>query len=398
MPSSPIRKLVEYAVAAESRGIQIHYLNIGQPDIHSPEAFWEAVNQSGIKTLEYSHSAGISPLRSAVALDYGEKDIPVQPSDVIVTNGGSEATLFAFLTLFDPGDEVVVVEPFYANYAGFAASAGIRLIPLTSRIEDDFTLPKTNDFAAVLTPRTRGILLCNPSNPTGTVYSADQLREIARLAKDRDLFLIVDEVYRDFYYGTEQLLSVLQIEGMEQNAVMIDSASKKFSVCGARVGFLVSKNPEIIEGALKFGQARLSAPTLDQMGVAACLMNTPESYFEAVREEYIGRRNLLVSLLSEIPGVVCPRIDGAFYAMVRLPVRDTDEFAKWLLTDFNDQGETVLLAPASGFYVTPGLGKDEVRIAYVLSQDKLRAAMRCLKRALEVYPGRLQPTAGATAL
>lgn len=390
MPSSPIRKLVEFAVAAEGRGVHVHYLNIGQPDIASPDAFWEAVRGCGIKTLEYSHSAGIVGLRGAIADDYRKKGIPVDPADAIVTNGGSEATLFAFLTCFDPGDEVIVVEPFYANYLGFATSAGVTLTPLTAKIEENFALPTPEEFAAKITPRTKGILLCNPSNPTGTVYAPEELRQIAKLALERDLFLVVDEVYRDFYYGDEDLLSVLQIPGMEQHAVMLDSASKKFSLCGARIGFFVTKNRAVLDSVLKFGQARLSAPTLDQVGVEASLRHTPPSYFEAVRSEYIARRNLLVELLSEIPGVLCPRIDGAFYAMVRLPVDDSDAFAKWLLTDFQLDGETVLVAPASGFYVTPDLGRDEVRIAYVLERDKIRAAVKCLKAALALYPGRTE--------
>lgn len=388
MPSSPIRRLVDFAIAAEARGTKVHYLNIGQPDIHSPAEFWNAVANPGIKVLEYSHSLGISGLRTAMAKDYQKRGIPVDPADLMVTTGGSEAVVLAFLSCFDPGDEVIVVEPFYANYAGFAIVAGIKLVPITTKIEEDFALPATEEIAARLSPKTRGILLCNPSNPTGTVYSTAQLLEISKLVKERDLFLLVDEVYRDFYYGTEQLTSVFELDGLEQNAVMIDSASKKFSLCGARVGFLSSKNKEVMAAALKFGQARLASPTLDQIGVQACLENTPPTYFNAVRTEYIGRRNVLVESLRDIPGVVVPNIEGAFYAIVRLPIDSSDKFCQWLLTDFSFEGQTVLLAPASGFYITPGLGSNEVRIAYVLEQDKLRTASRVLAEALAVYPGR----------
>jgi len=385
MPSSPIRRLVDFAVDAQARGIHVHYLNIGQPDVHSPEAFWKAAAEPHMKVLEYSHSAGIADLRAATAEDYRKKGIPVDPTDVMVTTGGSEAVLLTFLSCFDPGDEVVVVEPFYANYAGFATAAGITLKALTTRIEEDFALPAPEVFEAALGPKTRGILLCNPSNPTGTVYSPESLRQIAAMAKARDLFLIVDEVYRDFYYGSEDLLSVLNIEGLEENAIMIDSASKKYSLCGARVGFLVTKNREVLAGALKYGQARLAAPTLDQMGVAACLREVGPEYFAAVRKEYMGRRDALIEGLQAIPGVVVPKIEGAFYAVVRLPVDDTDKFCEWLVKEFSHEGETVLLAPASGFYLTPGQGKNEVRIAYVLEVDKLKKATKILAAALAAY-------------
>lgn len=385
MPSSPIRRLVDFAVDAQQRGIHVHYLNIGQPDVFSPDAFWKSVGSTGLKVLEYSHSAGIVELREAAAADYRKKGIPVEPADVMVTTGGSEAVLLTFLSCFDPGDEVVVVEPFYANYAGFATAAGISLKALTTRIEDDFALPTPEVFEAALGPRTRGILLCNPSNPTGTVYSPESLRQIAKMAKERDLFLIVDEVYRDFYYGSEDLLSVLQIEGLEENAIMVDSASKKFSLCGARVGFLVTKNRAVLAGALKYGQARLAAPTLDQIGVAACLREVGPDYFAAVRKEYMARRDALVEGLREIPGVVVPKIEGAFYAVVRLPIDDADRFCEWLVREFSYEGETVLLAPATGFYYTPGEGKREVRIAYVLEEAKLRRATKILAAALAAY-------------
>jgi aspartate aminotransferase len=385
MPSSPIRRLVGFAIAAERRGTKVHYLNIGQPDVESPPEFWQAVAHAGLKTLEYSHSAGMSPLKEAMAADYRSKGISVDPADVMVTTGGSEATLFAFLTCFDPGDEVIVVEPFYANYLGFANMAGVELVAITTRIEEDFALPSADEIAARLTPKTKGILLCNPSNPTGTVYSPETLRKVAQMARERDLFLLVDEVYRDFYYGSEQLLSVLQIEDLAENAVMIDSVSKKFSLCGARVGFLVSRNTAVLAGALKLGQARLCSPTLDQVGVTACLEQVPPSYFSRVRAEYMSRRDLLSAELAKMPGVLCPRIDGAFYAVVQLPVDDSDRFCEWLVSEFSHNGETVLLAPASGFYATPGNGRREVRIAYVLDKVRLKAAMDCLAAGLEAY-------------
>ena len=390
MPSSPIRRLVDFAVAAEKKGTKVYYLNIGQPDVASPKPFWDAVGHTGIKTLEYCHSAGIATLREAMANDYRKHGIQVDASNLMVTTGGSEATLFAFLCCFNPGDELIVVEPFYANYAGFAVTAGITLVPITTYIDEDFALPKTADIVAKITDKTRGILLCNPSNPTGTVYPTSQLLEIAEVAKQKDLFLIVDEVYRDFYYGSESLMSVLNITGLEENAVMIDSASKKFSLCGSRIGFLASKNKGVMDAALKFGQARLSSPTLDQMGVEASLRETQPEYFQEMRDEYMARRDILTSELAKMPGVNCPKIEGAFYAIVRLPIDDTDTFCQWILTDFEFEGQTVLMAPATGFYITPGLGKNEVRIAYVLEQDKLKAAMRCLAEALKVYPGRTQ--------
>jgi aspartate aminotransferase len=388
MPSSPIRKLAPYATAARAQGKTVIPLNIGQPDVLTPPAFWQAIREVAMPTLEYSHSAGTAVLCAAATAEYRRQGILIEERDLLVTVGGSEATLFAFLACFNPGDEVIVVEPFYANYLGFATEADVTIVPITSTIETDFALPSVADFEAKLTNRTKGILLCNPSNPTGGVYSPESLLAIAALAKSRDLFLIVDEVYRDFYYGQESLLSVLQIEGLEQNAIMIDSVSKKLSLCGARVGFIVSRNHAVMDAALRFGQARLCAPTLDQTAVARAIQETPPSYYAEVRAEYMARRDLLVALLKEVPGVLCPRIDGAFYAVVRLPVDDADAFAQWLLTDFDLDGDTVMLAPASGFYATPGLGKDEVRIAYVLERPRLQRAVECLAAALAVYPGR----------
>lgn len=389
MPSSPIRRLVDFAVAAEKTGVKVHYLNIGQPDVHSPDAFWEAVAHPGVKTLEYSHSAGTAGLRQAIAAHYVSRGLEVTPSQVIITNGGSEACLLAFLTCLNPGDECLVVEPFYANYAGFAVAAGVELRAVTSQIEDDFALPSAEEIERQITPRTRAILLCNPSNPTGTVYPRATLEAIAEIVKARDLFLLSDEVYRDFYYGSDELVSVLQFPGLDNQAVMLDSASKKFSLCGARVGFFVARNPDVIAAALKFCQARLSAPTLDMFGVEASLKNTDDRYFAAVRNEYKARRDIVVGALHEMPGVVVPNIEGAFYAVVKLPIDDSDRFCQWMVEEFRLDGETVLMAPATGFYITPGLGKNEVRIAYVLDQQRLSRAMECLAAGLQAYPGRI---------
>jgi aspartate aminotransferase len=385
MPSSPIRRLVEFALRAEAEGVTVHYLNIGQPDIHSPAEFWAATKNHSLSVLEYGHSAGSGGLREAYAMDLAKKGIYVDPSEIMVTTGGSEACAIAFMTALDPGDEVITVEPFYANYAGFAVAAGVTLIPLTARIENDFALPSPAEIQEKITPRTKAILLCNPSNPTGQVFNSQELDAIAGIARDRGLFLMVDEVYRDFYYGQESLRSVMQIPDFEENAIMIDSASKKFSLCGARIGFLTSRNRSFMAAALKFGQARLSAGTLDMAGVEACLRETGPDYFATVKQEYMARRDLIVTRLSSIPGVKVPRIDGAFYAVVELPIDDSDKFCQWMVESFRHHGETVLMAPATGFYITPGLGKQEVRLAYVLDQDRLERAMDCLAAGLAAY-------------
>lgn len=385
MPDSPIRRLVKHALAAEAAGITVHYLNIGQPDLASPQEFWDGIAACDFDRLEYEHSLGNIGLREAFVEHYARRGKPLELDDILVTNGGSEAALVAFLTLFDPGDEVIVVEPLYANFLSFAAAAGVTLVPVTTTIENHFALPATEQLVAKISARTRGILLCNPTNPTGTVYPPAQLKEIARVVKEHDLFLVVDEVYGDFYYGDDSCLSALQVAGIEDQTIILDSASKKLSLCGARVGFMVSKNHEVMTQALKFAQARLSVPTLEQIGVANCLRNTPRSYFDAVRTQYIERRDLVQRELALMPGVLCPEIHGAFYAMVRLPVADSDAFCEWLVRDFRLDGETLLLAPASGFYITPGKGRDEVRIAYVLEVGRLQRAMRVLAAALDEY-------------
>ncbi len=390
MPASPIRKLMPFADAAKARGIKIYHLNIGQPDVPSPDQFWDAIKNANLKVLEYSHSAGIAALRQKAAAAYGQYGIQVTADQLLVTTAGSEALSIAIATICDDGDEVIVTEPMYANYIGFAAALGVKVVPLTTRIEDDFALPDASEFAKVITPKTRAILVCNPSNPTGTVYSTDQLEALKNLAVQHNLFLIADEVYRDFVYDQPVPTSVLNLHGVEDRTVMIDSVSKRYSLCGARIGFLVSRNADFNAAALRFAQARLSAPTLEMIGVMGAL-DTPSDYFDHVRAEYKGRRDLLVSRLKAIPGVVCPKIEGAFYATVKLPVDDADVFAQWLLESFSLNGQTLMVAPASGFYSTPGQGKQEVRIAYVLNQTDLNAAMDCLEAALAQYPGRIEP-------
>lgn len=390
-PESPIRKLVPFADAAEKRGVKIFKLNIGQPDIESPEKFWEAVRDPSLKTLEYSPSPGIPALRKKLSDRYKGIGIDVKPEEICVCTAGSEALIFSMLACLNPGDEVIVPEPMYANYIGFATIADVNVVPITTRIEDNFALPSPEEFAKKLTPRTKAILVNNPGNPTGTVYTNEQLEGLAAIAKERDFFIIADEVYREFNFTGRPIRSVLQIPGLEQNAIMIDSASKMYSLCGARVGFLVSRNPAVNQAALKFAQARLSPPTLEQLGMIGAI-DSPPSFLENIRSEFIKRRDLLVSRLRAMPGVVCPDVNGAFYATVHLPIDDSDKFCQWLLTDFQHQGHTLMFAPATGFYSTPGLGKQEVRIAYVLNCERLGQAMDCLEAALAAYPGSLLPS------
>lgn len=384
MPASPIRKLAPYAEAAKAAGVTVYHLNIGQPDLASPDQFWDAVHHSGLTTLEYSSSNGMAALREGAAEYYRGIGIDVSADDVLVTTAGSEALCFAVMTCLNPGDEVIVPEPLYANYIGFATQCGVKVVPLTTRIEDDFALPGAEAFAEKVGPRTKAIIICNPSNPTGTVYDRAQLEQLRDLAVQHNLFVFADEVYRDFNYTDEPITSVLQLEGLDDRAVMIDSVSKRYSLCGARIGFLVSRNREIISAALKFAQARLSPPTLEQVGVIGAL-KTPASYFAQVRAEYMKRRDLLVTRLGAMPGVVVPKIDGAFYATVKLPIDDSDRFCQWLLESFRHENQTVMLAPATGFYETPGEGRDEVRIAYVLNCESLNRAMDVLEAALKAY-------------
>jgi len=386
MPASPIRKLVPYAEAAKARGVDVIHLNIGQPDIKTPAQALDAVRHHNIEVLEYSRSEGSDTYRSKLAAYYSKHGIALTKEQLLVTTGGSEALSFVMGCVADAGDEIVIPEPFYANYNGFATALGITVVPVVSRIEDNFALPPIEAFEACITPRTRAILLCNPGNPTGYLYSREEIGRLAELVRRRDLFLIADEVYREFAYDGKVHYSVLQEPGLEEHAVMVDSVSKRYSMCGARIGCIATRNKALMQAALKFAQARLSPPTFALLASEAAL-ETPASYFEEVIEEYSERRNLLLEELSRIPGLRVARPQGAFYCMVELPVADADHFAQWLLESFQWEGSTVMVAPAAGFYASPGLGLNQVRIAYVLSKERLRKAVRVLAEALKKYPG-----------
>ncbi len=387
LPASPIRKLVPYADGAKSRGTKVYHLNIGQPDIETPPEFFQAVQDADIKVVAYSPSAGIQPLREQIAAYYGRLGHKLELDDVMVTTGASEALSFVFTAVMNPGDEVIVPEPFYANYLSFALGNDGRVVPVTSDIEDDFALPSVEAFEEKITPNTRAILVCNPGNPTGVLYPKEALLQLRELAIKHDLFLIADEVYREFVYGDDQHMSTLELEGTEQNVVVIDSISKRFSACGARIGCIVSRNKQLMDLILKMAQARLSPPTYGQIGAAA-VYQLPPAYYEKNVTEYAKRRDILKESLDAIDGVLCPHVNGAFYAMVRLPVDDSEKFCTWMLEEFDHNGATVMMAPGAGFYATEGLGSNEVRIAYVLNCEDLKAAMDCLAAALEVYPGR----------
>jgi aspartate aminotransferase len=387
MPASPIRKLVPFAEEAKRRGVKIYHLNIGQPDIPTPQCALDAVRNNTLKVVEYSHSAGNESYRRKLSGYYHGIDIRVDHTQILITTGGSEAILFALMSCLNPGDEVITPEPFYANYNGFAVTAGIKIIPVTSSIENGFALPPVSEFEKLINPRTRGVIICNPNNPTGYLYSQAEMETLGKLVVKHDLYLFSDEVYREFCYDGHSHFSAMHLPDAGENVILFDSVSKRYSACGVRIGALVTKNKEVISTALKFAQARLSPPSLGQiLGEAA--LDTPGEYFEDVSAEYVERRNLMVEMLNKMPGVVCPTPKGAFYTTVKLPVNDADEFAKWLLSDFHYNNETVMLAPASGFYSTPGLGRDEVRIAYVLNCEDLKKALICLEKALNVYPGR----------
>ncbi len=388
MPASPIRKLVPFSEAAKKAGKHVYHLNIGQPDIASPTIALDAVRNMDIKVLEYSHSAGFESYRIGLADYYGKNGIPLTKDEIIITTGGSEALIFGFMSCLNPGDEVIIPEPFYANYNGFATMAGVTVIPVTARIENGFALPPISDFEKQITPKTKGIVICNPGNPTGYLYSQDELEQLRDLVKAHDLYLFADEVYREFCYDGAQPYSVMNLAGIDQNVVLIDSVSKRYSMCGARIGALISKNKEVMATVMKFAQARLSPPTMAQIASEAALA-TPQSYFDEVVEEYVERRNIMIKGLNAIPGVFCPEPKGAFYCIASFPVDSAERFCQWLLEDFEYQGDTVMMAPASGFYATPGLGINEARIAYVLEQDSLRKAVKCLEEALKVYPGRI---------
>jgi aspartate aminotransferase len=387
IPASPIRKLAGAADAARARGVEVFALNIGQPDVLAPEEFWRGMRAQEGKCVAYAHSAGLLPLRQKAAEVYRQQGIEVQTEHVMVTTAGSEALQMAMFAGLDPGDEVIVPEPMYANYIGFAAITDVRVVSIPTRIEENFALPGAEEFARRITSRTKAILICNPNNPTGTVYDDAQLLALGEICREHNLFLVGDEVYRDFNYTGRRIRSVLQIPGLEENAVMVDSVSKRYSLCGARVGFLVSRNVGVLDVALRYGMARLSSPMLEMEGVLAAL-DAPASYTEAVVAEYTARRDYLVSRLRAMPGVLVPQIDGAFYATVRLPVENADDFCLWMLESFTHEGTSVQMAPAAGFYATPGAGRDEVRIAYVLEVSKLARAMDALAAGLAAYPRR----------
>ena len=384
MPESPIRKLVPYAEAASAKGIEVLYLNIGQPDISTPEAARKAVKQFDADVLAYSHSAGMQDLRSGFAEYYRSHGMPVSEEDVLITTGGSEAIQFTLGSITDMGDELIIPEPFYANYNGFSVQSGLQVVPVPSSIENGFALPPIEEFEKKITKRTRAIMICNPGNPTGYLYSEAELEKLREIVQRHDLYLLSDEVYREFTYDGHKHKSILQLEGLGEHAIVLDSVSKRYSMCGARIGCIVSRNKAVISTALKFGQARLSPPTLAQVASLGALQ-TPESYFEEVLEEYQNRRNTLVAGLESIEGVQCPMPKGAFYCVAQLPVEDTETFAKWLLSEFQWEGKTLMFAPNAGFYSTSGLGKNEVRLAYVLEEEKLRQAVDILRHGLAAY-------------
>jgi aspartate aminotransferase len=388
MPPSPIRKLVPYAEEAKRRGRKVYHLNIGQPDIPTPDVALNAIRNINIKVIEYSHSAGNESYRRKLADFYRKIGIDVEYTDLLITTGGSEAVLFSLMTCVNPGEEVIIPEPFYANYNGFAVTAGVRIVPVTANINDDFALPPIKEIEKRITSKTKGIIICNPNNPTGYLYSKEELFHLRDIVKKHDLFLFSDEAYREFCYDGAEHLSAMNLGGIEQNVIMVDSVSKRYSECGVRIGALVTKNKEVISTALKFGQARLSPPGLGQIAGEASI-DTPPEYFREVNKEYTARRNFMVDALNKIPGVYCPKPKGAFYTVARLPIDDADKFAQWLLEEFEYMNQTVMVAPASGFYSTSGLGKNEVRIAYVLKTEDLKNAMETLAEALKVYPGRV---------
>jgi len=384
MPESPIRKLVPYAENAYKQGKTVFHLNIGQPDIKTPQIALDAVKIHSLEILAYTRSEGSEVFRKKLANYYANNNINVKHDDIIVTTGGSEALLFAFGTITDIDDEVIIPEPFYANYNGFSTASGVKVVPVISKIEDNFALPPIEEFEKLITPKTKAILICNPGNPTGYLYSKEEIKKLAEIVKKHDLFLIADEVYREFAYDGVSHYSILQEEGLENHAIVIDSVSKRYSMCGARIGCLVSKNKEVNKTALKFAQARLSPPTLAQIASEAAL-DTPQSYFDDVISEYVERRNVVVEELSKIEGVQVATPKGAFYCIAQLPIKDSDAFAQWLLESFDVDGETVMVAPAAGFYSTPGVGLNQIRIAYVLNKESLIKAVNILKEALKVY-------------
>lgn len=387
MPASPIRKLVPFAETAKKKGIKVYHLNIGQPDIQTPEVALKAIRNFDQKVIEYSHSAGNESYRRKLATYYQGIGINITHEEIIITTGGSEAISFALKVCMNPGDEIIIPEPFYTNYNAFALASGVKVVPITSSIQTGFALPAISEFEKSITPRTKAIMVCNPNNPTGYLYSKEELLQLRELVLKHDLYLFADEVYREFCYDGNEHFSVMNLEGLEEHAVLMDSVSKRYSECGVRIGALISKNKKLIATALKFAQARLSPPSLGQV-IGEASLDTPAEYFREVYDEYISRRNLVIEELNKIPGVFAPLPKGAFYSVISLPIDDADIFCQWLLEDFSYNQQTVMLAPATGFYATPGLGKNEARIAYVLKKEDLKNAVKCLEEALKVYPGR----------
>ncbi|MDG1849963.1 MAG: pyridoxal phosphate-dependent aminotransferase [Flavobacteriales bacterium] len=387
MPESPIRKLAPFAENAKKRGLEVIHLNIGQPDIKTPQVALDAIKDFQPSVVEYSHTAGNLSFRKGLAEYYQKIGVAIDHKSILVTTGGSEAVTMALNSVMDEGDEVIISEPFYANYNGFLASAGITVKAITSHIENGFALPSISEFEKLITPKTKAILICNPGNPSGHLHSKEELDALKEIVLKHDLFLISDEVYREFTYDDEKHISVLEIEGIDQNTILIDSISKRYSMCGARIGFLVTRNKDLLETALKFSQARLSPPTFGQVAGEAAL-KTSDSYFTEVVKEYVNRRNILIDGLNKIDGVICPKPSGAFYCIAQLPIDDADKFAQWLLEDFSWNNKTIMVAPAQGFYATPGLGKQQIRFAYVLNISALKDAIKVLEEALKTYPGK----------
>lgn len=387
MPESPIRKLVPFAEKAYAKGKNVFHLNIGQPDIKTPDSAIQAVRDADLDVIEYSHSAGFPEYRKKLAEYYRNTGIEITQEDILITTGGSEALIFGFMSTCNPGDEIIIPEPFYANYNGFAVMSGLNVVPVTAKIEDAFALPPIEQIERKITEKTKAIVICNPGNPTGYLYSKEELERLRDIVQKHDLFLFADEVYREFCYDGAVPTSVMNLSGIEQNVIMIDSVSKRYSMCGARIGALISRNKEIMTAALKFAQARLSPPTIAQFASQGAL-ETPQAYFDEVVQEYVQRRDIMVDGLNSIEGVFCPKPSGAFYCVAKFPVDSTEKFCQWLLEEFDKDGNTVMMAPASGFYSTTGLGEQEARIAYVLNQNSLKQAVECLREALKVYPGR----------
>lgn len=396
MPASPIRKLVPFAEAAKKKGIKVYHLNIGQPDIQTPDVALNAIRNYDQKVIEYSHSAGNESYRRKLAGYYQKLGINIDCNEIIITTGGSEAILFAFKSCLNPGDEVIIPEPFYTNYNAFALDAGIKVTPIISDINTGFALPPISEFEKAITPRTKAIMVCNPNNPTGYLYSKEELMQLREIVLKYDLFFFADEVYREFCYDGAEHFSIMQLQGLEDHAVLMDSVSKRYSECGVRIGAIISKNKTVMTSALKFAQARLSPPSLGQV-IGEASLDTPVEYFNNVYDEYIARRNYVIGALNKIPGVYAPMPKGAFYSVISLPVENADHFCQWLLEEFNYENQTVMLAPASGFYATPGSGLNEARIAYVLKLEDLKNAVKCLEEALKVYPHTVNSEAYSTA-